>query len=39
LGPILLGSENLNEIEQTTEKIKETLIIGTENSENAVVWE
>lgn len=39
LGPILLGCEGLDEIERTTEKIRDTLIVRTEDCENAVVWD
>lgn len=39
LGPILIGSDTLQEMNKTIENIKNTLVISTDKSNNAVIWE
>lgn len=39
LGPVLLGSANLDEIQRTTEAVRAALVISTEDRDNAVIWD
>jgi carbamoyl-phosphate synthase large subunit len=39
LGPVLLGCADLAEIEQATQAVRETLVISTDERENAVIWD
>jgi len=39
LGPVLIGCDTLDEMNETIEIIKHTLVISTDKSSNAVIWE
>ena len=39
LGPILLGASTLQELNNSIEMVKNTLIISTDRSPNAVIWD
>jgi carbamoyl-phosphate synthase large subunit len=39
LGPILIGCETLAELNRARRTIRDTLVISTDHSENAVIWE
>jgi carbamoyl-phosphate synthase large subunit len=39
LGPILVGCETLSELNNAKQMIKNTLVISTDKSNNAVIWE
>jgi carbamoyl-phosphate synthase large subunit len=39
LGPVLIGCKTLPELNNAREIIRDTLVISTDNSENAVIWE
>jgi carbamoyl-phosphate synthase large subunit len=39
LGPILIGCKTLPELNRARQIIRDTLVISTDHSENAVIWE
>ncbi len=39
LGPIMIGCETLPELEKVKQVIRNTLVISTDKSKNAIIWE
>lgn len=39
LGPVLIGCDTLGELKHAKQMIKHTLVIATDHSSNAVIWE